>query len=89
VEAFDDAETKAMLINKLLTTTDDKIIISASGMAGYGNSNEITTRCINKRLYQIGDGIEPKDANGDLMAAKVAIAANHQANKVIELLLDK
>jgi len=88
VEAFDDAKTKAMLINKVLKATDDKIIVSASGMAGYGDSNKITTKCINKRLYQTGDGVDPKDANGDFLAAKVAIAANHQANKVLELLLD-
>ncbi|AAL93870.1 ThiF protein [Fusobacterium nucleatum subsp. nucleatum ATCC 25586] len=40
VEAFDRAETKAMTLEALLTNTN-KIVVSASGMAGLGSANEI------------------------------------------------
>ena len=43
VEAFDVAETKAMAIEELLIN-GDKILVSASGMAGLGSANEIITR---------------------------------------------
>ena len=90
IEAFDNAETKAMLVEELLsnneksprankdeftkylvnenqsanTDTDlnysflmnkEKIIISASGMAGRGSSNEIRTKKINKKFDLIGE----------------------------------
>ena len=37
-EAFDGAESKAMLIDSLLTAEDGPIVISGSGMAGYGSA---------------------------------------------------
>jgi len=54
VEAFDVAETKAMAIEELLTNKN-KIVISASGMAGLGSANEIITRKIKENFYLIGD----------------------------------
>ena len=50
VEAFDVAETKAMAIEELLTN-GDKILVSASGMAGLGSANEIITRKIRDNFY--------------------------------------
>ena len=49
-EAFDGAESKAMLIDSLLTVEDGPIVISGSGMAGYGSANEIRSRRIMDRL---------------------------------------
>ena len=43
VEAFDRAEEKAMLINVVSEKMPDKYIVAASGVAGYGDSNEIKT----------------------------------------------
>ena len=54
VEAFDVAETKAMAIEELLTNKN-KIVVSASGMAGLGSANEIITRKIKEKCYLIGD----------------------------------
>ena len=36
-----------MLINEILLNYKDKLVISASGMAGMGSSNEIITKKIN------------------------------------------
>ncbi len=84
-EAFDDAQNKAMLVNALLEKTDS-YIVAASGMAGYSSSNSIQTKKAMERLYLCGDFVtDMKDANG-LMAPRVAICANHQANMVIRLI---
>ncbi|MDY3031605.1 MAG: sulfur carrier protein ThiS adenylyltransferase ThiF [Clostridia bacterium] len=88
-EAFDRPENKAMLINTLLTENNDKIIVSGSGMAGYIDANAIKTRRITDRLYICGDGVtDAADVNG-LMAPRVAVCANHQANAVIRLMMDE
>lgn len=86
-EAFDGAEQKAMLVNGLLSGRSDVTIVSGSGMAGCGTSNSIRTKRIMQRLYLCGDG-HSDVAKGDcLMAPRVAVCANHQANMALRLLL--
>ncbi|MEG0291315.1 MAG: sulfur carrier protein ThiS adenylyltransferase ThiF [Anaerovoracaceae bacterium] len=86
-EAFDVKESKGMLVNELIENFPDKYIVSASGMGGYTSGNDITTRKFGKNLFVSGDG-NSDIAKGDiLMAPRVAICANHQANVVLRLLL--
>ena len=82
-EAFDGAESKAMLIDSLLTAEDGPIVISGSGMAGYGSANEIKSRRIMDRLFICGDGHTDVGDGIGLMAPRVAVCAGHQANIVI------
>ena len=82
-EAFDGAESKAMLIDSLLTVEDGPIVISGSGMAGYGSANEIKSRRIMDRLFICGDGHTDVGDGIGLMAPRVAVCAGHQANIVI------
>jgi len=42
-EAFDNPKAKAMLVSELLSRDSETIIVSGSGMAGYGDANEIKT----------------------------------------------
>lgn len=87
VEAFDRADMKAMLVDTVLTRLLSCTVVAASGLAGYDSNNSITTRKVSSRLYLVGDGLsEAKPGNG-LMAPRVAIAAGHQANQVVRLLL--
>ena len=44
IEALDSAETKATFIEEILTKLPDKHIVAASGVAGYGHSDRITTK---------------------------------------------
>lgn len=86
-EAFDVPECKAMLVNGILEHFPDKPLVAASGMAGYGGSNDIRTRRVMKNFYLCGDEVtEPVYARG-LMAPRVAICAGHQANMIVELIL--
>ena len=87
IEAFDDATAKAMLVNTMLTRTKDSIVIAASGMVGYGDSNDIRTERVNRRLYICGDGKSDLADGLALMAPRVMICAGHQANMAVRLIL--
>ena len=89
VEAFDGADQKAMLTNHFLSHFPDKILVAASGIAGYGSSNSIQTTKISDHFYICGDGVTAAEPGCGLMAPRVGIAANHQANAVLRLLLNK
>ena len=86
VEAFDRAETKAMAIEKLLTNKN-KIVISASGMAGLSSSNEIITRRVRDNFYLIGDNYSDYEEYSGIISTRVMICAAHQANMVLRLIL--
>ena len=85
-EAFDQPDQKAMLVQVLLTGLPDAVVVAASGMAGTGSANTITTRKAMGRLWLCGDG-ESDVAQGTLTAPRVAVCAAHQANLVMRLLL--
>ena len=87
-ECFDKAEEKQMLVETVLSKMPDVIVVSASGLAGYGNSNAIQTRWVSKRFILVGDGKSGIDSVKILTAARVGIAACHQANAIIEVLMD-
>ena len=86
VEAFDRAETKAMTLEELLTNKN-KIVISASGMAGLGPANEIITRKIKDNFYLIGDNYSDYEECSGIMSTRVMLCAAHQANMVLRLIL--
>ena len=86
VEAFDRAETKAMAIEELLIN-GDKILVSASGMAGLGSANEIITRKIRDNFYLVGDNYSDYEEYSGIMSTRVMLCAAHQANMVLRLIL--
>ena len=86
VEAFDSAETKAMILEELLTDKN-KIVVSASGMAGLGSANEIVTRKIKDNFYLIGDNYSDYEEYSGIMSTRVMLCAAHQANVVLRLIL--
>lgn len=88
VEAMDKAESKVSFVQSILTKCKDKKLVSASGMAGALSSNTIRTRKINERFSVVGDEVSHVDEFGGLMAPRVAIAANHQANQILRWILN-
>ena len=86
VEAFDIAETKAMAIEELLTN-GNKMLVSASGMAGLGSANEIITRKIRDNFYLVGDNYSDYEEYSGIMSTRVMICAAHQANIVLRIIL--
>ena len=85
-EAVDKAEIKALLVNEVLGSLTDKIIVAASGIAGLGEGNLIQARRISRKLYLCGDGVS--DCNDEsLYAARVALCAAQQAHLVQRIIL--
>ena len=87
-ECFDATEEKQMIVETVLGRTDTPIV-AVSGLAGYGNSNAIETKRISGQLVLIGDNESGIDSIELLTAARVWTAASHQANAILELLIDE
>lgn len=85
-EAFDNAESKAMLADTVLTRLPDKVLVAASGMAGLGSPNAIRTRKITSRFYLCGDGVSDVSEGLGLVAPRVMLCAAHQAQTVLRIL---
>lgn len=88
VEAFDTDHAKQMIIETVLTDMHDKFIISGQGVAGYGKTELITTRQIDK-LFIVGDGQTVVSDTEPPLGPRVGIVANMQANIVLEILLNE
>ena len=86
-EAFDNVAGKAMILNEAGASLKDKKIIGASGMAGYFSSNLIKTIKFAKNVYLCGDLTNEAKVGQGLMAPRVAVCANHEANLAIRLLM--
>jgi len=89
VEAFDRAEEKAMLISVVSEKMPDKYIVAASGVAGYGDNNEIKTVRFSSKIFIVGDQKTAAQPGVGLMAPRVGIVAHHQANTVLRILLNE
>ena len=85
-EAFDHAESKAMLVNGVLEQLPYCYLVAASGMAGMNTPNTIRTRKIMKRFYLCGDEVSEAADNVGLMAPRVMLCAAHQAHTVLRIL---
>lgn len=88
-ECFDRSDQKQMLVETVLTKMTRPYIVSVSGLAGYGKSNEIKTRRISKRVILVGDTVSGVGRGVPLTSSRVGIAAYHQANAIVELLMDE
>ena len=84
VECLDRAEAKSMLISALLPS--GKFAVSASGLGGYGSSDNIKIHRLKKNLVLVGDftsDIEKTPA----LSPRVSITAAKQADIVLEFVL--
>lgn len=83
-ECFDNAKSKAMVVDTVLPI--GKPLIATSGMAGFGNSNCIKTINPIKGLFICGDGISDFEETDGMMAAGTMICAGHQVDAAVCLL---
>ena len=88
-ECFDLAEQKQMLVETVLTRMKGVVVVSVSGLAGYGNSNAIKTRRISRRHILVGDGETEARPGVRLTASRVGVAAYHQANAIVEVVINE
>lgn len=87
VECFDGAKMKATALQVALTLLPGIGYVGASGLAGFDENNLIITRKIRDNVYIVGDGAAEAKPGQGLMAPRVGIAAHHQANQVLRILL--
>jgi len=87
IEALDEACDKKMFVEALLPT--GKFLVAASGIAGHGDSDRITTRRLAPNFFLVGDGVS--EASGDCppFAPCVALAAAKQADLVLDWALGR
>jgi sulfur carrier protein ThiS adenylyltransferase len=86
VECLDQAEAKSMLVSQMLPTR--KFIVSASGLGGYGSSDDLKVRKLKPNLVLIGDlasDIEKSPA----LSPRVSMVAAKQADVVLEFVAGK
>ena len=84
VEGFDKAEYKSMLVETFLAT--GKFIVSASGLVGIGDSDEIKVNRLKKNLIVIGD-MKSDSKDNPPISPRVNIAAAKQADVVLEYVI--
>jgi sulfur carrier protein ThiS adenylyltransferase len=83
-EAFDTPEMKRELLSAFAGSS--KRVVSVSGIAGYGNADEIITHRINDKFTLIGD---LRSGVGKLppLAPRVMVASAKQADVILEMVL--
>jgi sulfur carrier protein ThiS adenylyltransferase len=88
VEAFDKAEMKQMIIETTFNNMPAKSLVAGIGLAGYGMTDTL-------KVYRTGNLIicgDQKTEIGEetpLMAPRVGIVSNMQANEVLTILMSK
>jgi sulfur carrier protein ThiS adenylyltransferase len=87
VEALDMAGTKEMFIETVQSLMPGIPLIAGSGVAGWGKTENLRCRKIDKSLYVCGDESEEVSDENPVMAPRVGIVANMQANTAIEVLM--
>lgn len=88
VECFDRAEQKVMILEAVDALLPEAYFVGASGLAGYGGSNTIRSRRLGEKIFLVGDLVKAAEPGQGLMAPRVGIAAHHQANLVVSLIMD-
>ena len=85
-ECFDTAENKSMLVSELLRL--GKFVVSASGLGGYGASDEIRTHRVKDNLVIVGD-LRSDISTRPAISPRVNIAAAKQADAILEYIIGK
>jgi sulfur carrier protein ThiS adenylyltransferase len=78
VEAFDDVVSKKMLAEMYLNS--EKLVVTVSGIGGYGNSDAIHCSRIKENFYMVGDGESEITERVHPYSPKINIAAAKQAD---------
>ncbi|OEF96182.1 sulfur carrier protein ThiS adenylyltransferase ThiF [Desulfuribacillus alkaliarsenatis] len=86
VEAFDTIAAKRMIASRYMSS--EKLFVSASGLAGWGNSDDIKITKVKDKFYLVGDletGVKP---GVPPISPRVNIAAGKLADIILSNVLD-
>jgi len=87
IECFDDPVMKAATLRSVISKMQQVAYVGSSGMAGFGDNNMIVTKTIHPGIYLVGDAVSGAKPGQGLMAPRVGIAAHHQANQALRIIL--
>lgn len=85
VEAFDRVEYKTLLVERYYSS--GKLLVSASGLAGWGNSNAILVKKVHPKFFIIGDLQTEVSKGTPPLSPRVNVAAAKQADVILEYIL--
>lgn len=86
VEAFDKADAKKMIAEAWAGNAS--LFVSASGLAGYGNSEGIKIKKVRDDFYIVGDGVSEATSQRPPYSPRVNIAAAKMADIILEWVLN-
>ncbi len=86
IEALDRPEFKKMVVEAYLSAP--KLLVAASGLAGWGRSDGIGIQKIKEHFFLVGDGVSEVTADCPAMAPGVVVAAAKQADVVLQYFLN-
>lgn len=87
VEAFDKAEYKKMLVEAYLKSA--KFLVSASGIAGWGDSDRLQVHKVRSNFIMVGDLVSGIENSLPPLAPCVNIAAAKEADEILGFVLEK
>ncbi|MHB1155119.1 MAG: sulfur carrier protein ThiS adenylyltransferase ThiF [Eubacteriales bacterium] len=87
VEAFDKVVYKRMIVEEYIAS--EKFLVSASGLAGWGNSDAIKINKVKDNFYIIGDLVSEVSENMPPISPRVNIAAAKQADVILDYVLKR
>lgn len=86
-ECFDDPHAKREMTLTVRKYLSEIPLVTVSGIAGYRPANLIHTRRVFRNVYLVGDTETAAEPGRGLLAPRVTVAAGHQANIILRLLL--
>lgn len=86
IEAFDKVKYKKIIVENFWMS--DKLLVCASGIAGWGDSDDIRIRKVRDKFYMIGDLVSEADEKLPPISPRVNIAAAKQADVILNYFLE-
>ncbi len=86
VEAFDKVLYKKMLVESYYSS--GKFFVSASGLAGWGKSDDICVKKIHSKFYLVGDLVSEVSNEKPPISPRVNIVAAKQADVILNYVLE-
>ncbi len=87
VEAFDEVAFKKLIVETYMSS--EKCLVAASGIGGWGNSDNIKIRKVRDTFYIVGDSVSEVGENCPPVSPSVTITAAKQADVVLSYVLRK
>jgi sulfur carrier protein ThiS adenylyltransferase len=86
VEALDGASDKRMVAEAYMNSV--KLVVAASGLAGWGKSDDIAIHRIKDNFFLVGDLVSGIAPDRPALAPKVNVAAAKQADVILSYFLE-